>query len=146
MPLNKNLRVVTGICCAGTASLFIVAQLLKGQLNNVSAAQFKSVFVWTKCARTTQHQYQVSHYHFCCPSNTVFPPRPQFNAVSFLKHGVAVKQFIAGHKMWLASMERSHSWKARSCWPVQEFFVFYVTRRFIIIFTKAHYLSVFSAT
>jgi hypothetical protein len=35
------------------------------------------------------------------PSLTMpfFPTRPQFNAVSFLKHGLALKQFIAGHKI-----------------------------------------------
>jgi hypothetical protein len=52
--------------------------------------------VWN-CARRTEHQ--VSDKHFLYSSDTVFPTRPEFNAVSFLKYGVALKEFIAGHKM-----------------------------------------------
>ena len=77
--------------------------------------------------------------------NTTFPTHPQFNIVSFPKYGVALKEFIAGHKMWLASMEQSHSWKASSCWSVQRFSMFCGTRRFIVVFIKALYLSIFWA-
>jgi len=74
--------------------------------------------------------------------NTTFPTHPKFNVVSFLKYSIMLKEFTAGHKLWLAFMERSHSWKASSCCSVQGFSMFCRTRSFIVVFTEAHYLSI----